>query len=499
MREIKTKSLDIAHAEESVFLMQRLQVIVRQILSNPSGNDWDKLAVIADKCEELLSKTPHSTVVSLWKTAVTAIRLAVRSHECSIAAHRRTADVTELSAGAGILFSEFRTMLPAMSAIPAKLKFISAIEESTHSVNHVRLLEGLEILPLPTIYWNEKNEAFPFQQESSDDKDMHSEPSLVKVVGFIDNSPLCSAQLLRPVTIYSLHFHICGENWPKEADEIRLDLLTTCPRELYSSSVFTLKRPSQLKKYDGELHGQICFPAQQSTLSPDMVFKVRCAFMKDSSEFRSVPVIGHTELKFRITDPEKSLLKSGYKRLDLHVAAQLGKLLEEHPCASDELPDLVPMLEALNSLLGTYAQSGIFKGETRIPESGFRKQVVRDLRLRLGADVQEHCDQAGGEVDIRYRGVIVELKVETSTGDRGKIAAKYSKQLSQYEGVEARQVGIVLVLDLTEKEFSPGDIRNDILLSDVPTHGGSSSSKNYPSKAFVFVLNGNTRNPSSYK
>ena len=93
---------------------------------------------------------------------------------------------------------------------------------------------------------------------------------------------------------------------------------------------------------------------------------------------------------------------------------------------------------------------------------------------------------------------IVELKVEKSTGDRVKIAEKYTAQPTQYAGSEARQVSIALVLDLTKKVRPPGDIRNDILLVDVPTHGGAEATKVYPSKAFVFVVNGNTRNPSSY-
>ena len=90
------------------------------------------------------------------------------------------------------------------------------------------------------------------------------------------------------------------------------------------------------------------------------------------------------------------------------------------------------------------------------------------------------------------------MKVESGTGDRARIAAKYTAQPTQYAGSEARQVAIALVLDLTKKVRPPGDIRNDILLVDVPTHGGSDVGKPYPSKAFVFVVNGNTRNPSSY-
>jgi hypothetical protein len=112
--------------------------------------------------------------------------------------------------------------------------------------------------------------------------------------------------------------------------------------------------------------------------------------------------------------------------------------------------------------------------------------------------VQDHPHQAGGIVDIRYRGVVVELKVERSISDRRLIAQKYTAQATQYEGVEARQVAVVLVLDLTSKDRPPGDIRNDVLLVDVPTHGSDEGASVFPSKAFVFVINGNLRSPSDY-
>jgi hypothetical protein len=47
--------------------------------------------------------------------------------------------------------------------------------------------------------------------------------------------------------------------------------------------------------------------------------------------------------------------------------------------------------------------------------------------------------------DIRSRGVIVELQVETETGDRTKIAENYMAQPTQYAGCEARQISMVLV------------------------------------------------------
>ena len=191
-------------------------------------------------------------------------------------------------------------------------------------------------------------------------------------------------------------------------------------------------------------------------------------------------------------------INSRNPKLDARVRDLLQELQSSSSAACSELPELSPVLSVLASFLAVYSQEGGFRATDKVPEKEFQRQVVRFMRTNLGAEVQEHGHQAGGITDMRYRGVIVELKVEKDTNDRDAICRKYTAQPTQYAGSEARQVSVLLVLDLTEKVLPPADIRNDIRLVDVPTHGGADSSKPHPSKAFVFVLNGNLRSPSSY-
>ena len=207
-------------------------------------------------------------------------------------------------------------------------------------------------------------------------------------------------------------------------------------------------------------------------------------------------MIGHNELRFRIVDEDRHPLMTGNRRLDQHIKELVTKLLSDCPNIRDELADLLDMLHALSRLRATYAQEPIYKGRSDVSESEFQATVLRDLRNVLGQDVQEHPSQAGGIPDIRYRGVIVELKLEKENGDRSYISKKYTAQAAQYAGVEAIQVSILLVLDLTIKDRPPGDIRNDIILTDVETHGGDNKAKEFPSKSVVFIINGNMNSPS---
>ena len=168
------------------------------------------------------------------------------------------------------------------------------------------------------------------------------------------------------------------------------------------------------------------------------------------------------------------------------------------PKIVDEMPALFDVLRVLSRLHAAYAQQAIFKKRNDVSEQEFQERVLQDLLVHLGQDVQAHPAQGGGVADIRYRGVIVELKVERDNGDRAHISKKYTGQAVQYASAEARQVSILLVLDLTAKVRPPSDIRNDLFLEDVATHGGDGGSKGFPSKVFIIVINGNTTNPSEY-
>lgn len=220
-----------------------------------------------------------------------------------------------------------------------------------------------------------------------------------------------------------------------------------------------------------------------------------CAAYCDPEAQFPIRVVGHDQLQFRIRDDSRTLLSSGWARMDAHVRDLLRSLRNKQPAISDELDVLIPLLNALTAVLGTFAQGGILKGQTNVGEDRFQAEVLKLLRMKLGEDVQEGPKQAGGITDIRYRGCIVELKVEDSISDRAKIFAKYTSQATQYQGVEARSVTILLVLDLTEKSEAPGDLRNDVLLEKVETHGGPGE---HPSWAFMFVVRGNVKSPSSY-
>ena len=490
--------LQLEHAFNSAALIQDTHAILNSVTEGQT--EWT-LAVssLINRIDDVLTHTPESHVPIEWRILVAGLHTLVSQIACVTIAQGGEGNLVAERTKCDVLVSELQRLVSTDSlALPESTDPIRQSLLQTGQCNSDELRAFLLMIPLPTLYWTARESEFPYRV-ATQESDTTPSPML-RVIVFLDHAPVASPQFLKSNILYPLVFQVRGLTWPSDAVRLHLNLLTTCPQDEFSVSDFTLDKPHCIQdgEYQGELVGQIKFNSGQSSVLDDLVFTVSSAFETSTGDLTEIPVIGHNELRLRVVNEDRQPLMTGNRRLDQHIAGLVSELLSDHPNVQDELPDLLKMLQTLARLLTTYAQEAIYKGESDVPESAFQATVLRDLRNLLGQDVQEHPNQAGGITDIRYRGVIVELKVERENGDREYISKKYTAQAAQYAGVEARQVSIVLVLDLTTKEKPPGDIRNDIILTAVETHGGDDRAKEFPSKTFVFVINGNMKSPSTY-
>jgi hypothetical protein len=487
----------LEHALDSVALIHRIRTVLSS--ATVGRGKWSPgIASLVDQIDKIIEHTPDKYVPAEWHVMVAGLRVLASQVACLTIAQGGEGDLLAEHARCDVLVGELQRLVSSESiALSHAMDLTRQPLLQTGQCDSEELRIFLLSIPLPTLYWHSRESKTPYLAS----KGHEAAPSpMLRVIVFLDHAPIASPQLLRSNLLYPLVFQVRGLTWPDDAIRLRLDLLTTCPPSEFSVSEYALAPPHCIEngEYQGELTGHIKFNSGQSSLLDDLVFIVRGAFETSIGNFIEIPVIGHNELRLRVVDEDRHPLMTGNRRLDRHIEELATKLISDCPRARDELPDLLEMLQALTRLRATYAQEAIWQGRSDVSESEFHIMVLRDLRNILGQDVQEHPSQAGGITDIKYRGVIIELKVEMENGNREHITKKYTAQLVQYAGVEARQVSILLVLDLTSKDKPPGDIRNDIFLTDVETHGGNDEGKEFPSKAFVFVINGNMKSPSTY-
>lgn len=492
---MKPMQIDLASAQR----VAKLALEIRDVL----GAECDDIKVFDELLERIFHEFGRPLSKEIipveWHVVTTGLMAIISDMKCTAIATGEAGNIVEEQAKKKLLLEQMKFGMNSQFLSSASaLNDIKWTLSNTDDVRSSDIKSLIQQIPLPNIYFDRARgdeevvtDSLPLAMGSA---------SLIRVIAFLDDAPLVTPQLIKADLIYPLRFRFRGLLWPGNARRLHLDLLTTLPKQEFSVSDFGIDKSSieEGEQFEGEVAGQIKFNAAQSNLLEDLVFSLSAAFELESGDYQEVKIIGHYELRLRVTNQASHPLMSGNRRLDQHAEKLLIQLQRECPSTKDELVDLIPVLQALTLLLSTYAQEAVFKGRSNVPEAEFQASVLRDLRIRLGNDVQEHPAQAGGNTDIRFKGVIVELKVERKNGSRKHISEKYVKQATQYAGAEARQISIVLVLDLTEKISPPGDIRNDILLVDVPTHGVTDGIVEYPSKSFVFVINGNVKRPSEY-
>lgn len=484
--------VDLSYSNKAVKILSSIRGLLKS-----SEIAMGRLDESINNLDELISEASDLNSLANWQNLLTGLRLYRSREKLKKLIEDDNSGFIEEKEKLKYLKSEFIRLNNNLNR-EEKLKGIFDEKEELF-LNLKRLRALLNNLDYPNLYYAKDKDDnkifFPRAQKSTQEKE---KKPLIKLIAFLDGSPLVSPSIVRPNLNFQLKFEIKGIHWPEDALSIKFDLLTTLQSKEYSISDFILEKPRKINddKYQALLNGNILFKSEQSLLSEKISFIVRAAFQFENNDEKEVQVVGHNSLEFKVLSKSKNEFSSGYKNIDSHVHSIFEELIKEQVNVKDELSELLSVSSALSNLLGRYAQGAVFKNIRTLGESEFQAKIRDDLRGILGNEVKEHIKQSGGFTDLVYKDVIIELKVEKENGDRDNIAKKYSKQSTQYQAVESRQVSIVVVLDLTPKINPIGDLRNNIILANVPTHGGAN--KKYPSKTLIFIFDGNLKNPSDY-
>lgn len=167
---------------------------------------------------------------------------------------------------------------------------------------------------------------------------------------------------------------------------------------------------------------------------------------------------------------------------------------------NNEKNNFFTILNGIINYQGYCLQSGKYKGVKNCKEEDFRDELIQHLTANptIGENISKEAHIAGGRVEITFKGIPTELKVETKISERNKIIEKYGNQPLAYSSGNSKLVSIVCILDLTEKKSPPSPAINNIILNTMKTHGFQDNDSKYnPFQVFIFI-DGNTKNPSDY-
>ena len=379
---------------------------------------------------------------------------------------------------------------------------------ATAEVSAVRdLLLRLATVPLPVIYSTSHDPyALARRRQKGVTKGGKARqpappPSnpLVKLNFTLDGQPLATPQAIASGRQYGLQVRAQVSDCPGDQRMLELDYLTTMSPPDYAITPFALVIPGKDRQSAAEGSGHLIIRTSQSLLSPPASFKVRARFVNaERSAATSAAVIGYNELRVRALDQGSFPILSRYPTIDIQIPKIVQEINAALPDLSPtDLDDFVNCLVCLGGYCGMVQQSGVFSGKKVDEKRDFQQHLLQHMRQILGEDVREEETLVAGRLDLRYRRIVIELKVESAVKYREVLRTQYIEQPTQYTAPSI-PVGITCILDMTEKTHPPSNIANNITLETPTVHGFENIPPAYPTKIAVVIIDGNLKLPSGY-
>lgn len=198
------------------------------------------------------------------------------------------------------------------------------------------------------------------------------------------------------------------------------------------------------------------------------------------------------EATIRIRSPGKT----GYAWSDNELPKIVSRLKES--ILPEDLDSYQIVLASMLNYMAQNLQENFFKDQ-KVSEKDFQKDLLRHLRSDrdIGEDAFKEVSTGAGFVDILVKGVPVELKLEKTEKETAKVIKIHENQACQYASAQAKQVGILCILDLTEKDKPPPPPPRDIHVETVAVHGYEKDKLSSPSILAIFMIRGNLPSPSA--
>jgi hypothetical protein len=325
-------------------------------------------------------------------------------------------------------------------------------------------------------------------------------PFVIRSMLTLDGRPWANPHLLRAGIIYDLRAKVTAPAWPSLADRLVLDFISTLPSEHRRASQFEISREEAEQGLEVTATGHIEFPVGQSLFAEPLLLQLRGTFLSatDAAFARSATIIGYRKLRVRVSDPATTPMLARYRILDQRLVDIVDAVRFLPGVSETHLAEFVDLLAAILNYVGICAQQAVYRAGQNIKESDFQRNLLQHLRGQLGEGVQEAPKLGGGITDIRYCSVTAELKVERSVTDREEMLKRYQNQPTQYSSATGTQLGILCVLDLTEKILPPAPPQNGVRLLTPQLHGFDGKEPPFPVRIAAVIIDGNIKNPSDY-
>jgi hypothetical protein len=210
----------------------------------------------------------------------------------------------------------------------------------------------------------------------------------------------------------------------------------------------------------------------------------------------AVDVLGYSELALLTYDPALDYI-TGSEVIDRRVYEVLREV-NDSGAPESERRAFSDLFKALANQAQMLVANNTFRAGKRVLEADFQARLLEGAESLLGAaNVRTGAEVAGGEMDIVYLDTLTaELKVERDTSATIDNASRYLGQPIQYASATGRQLSILCILDITERDTPVGVLANGIGLLRPRLSGQDDPA--YPSLVGVIIVSAGLPLPSDW-
>lgn len=333
---------------------------------------------------------------------------------------------------------------------------IAGLGEATVLADVGPLCLRLARVPLP-LGMRERRPS-PFETEALErrlpnDHEPQSELHVAFLSFTVDGAPADQIQFLTPYETHDLEIEVRASRWPDDAAELRLSPVSIESTGAYDLPKFVFARPAGTAPFVVRQRGRAVIKAAQALRAQPFEFRYAAEFSPKEAE-QPISVVGHRTLRIESIDIHRSPM-TGYPAMDERLLDTRNRLRQISPMPQGDLDSAMTIAMPLASLAARAVQDALFP--EAISEAAFQRVIRDELRRfpEIASRLEEHAHAAGGETDLSFSGVRLELKVVADRSLALKDCQMFVEQAAMYAVGSGKRLAMLCVLDVSSKQQAP--------------------------------------------
>ena len=391
---------------------------------------------------------PVNTFVNILDALIHGVRWAFAARQADDSAERHA---TACRLRATDVLEQFDDGWP--SGLRAAALHLAELADHTAPSRAALLLSSVPLPPRITNLFRAPDPEQAFLGGDSAPVDIPAVSLLIRYRG----EPIMRPSILQPGALNHLYIEARVDEWPDGAEAMEVSFIGIYDLSFLSASAVRFTPDAMGQPLEVHIAGE------RPAGDPPLELTARVEFLRGGERVQA-RVVGNTTLQvvtFDLGTATPLNIPTAARRI-LQMMGEMNNALPNLSAANRS--DVRILLEGVLTFGHTVLDDRLGQQE-EFSESWFQTQLKSFLQAnpQIGARLGEKVGRAGGVTDLVLGNVVLELKVEKTSGITLNDACdRYVEQPTQYASAGDSQVSLLVILDVSPKRAPAGVMGNEV-------------------------------------